>query len=305
MSNLIQPDMIHEKLQQNGFVKLGRLFYPEQVAVLQAQIEMLLDRQQLAKKWKYFRPFQRSKNWTALLLREPGKNTNLYDFPGESAEIDQIIDNLLGRLEIKSILNQILGDGYRIRYAQIRRAEVGAPSGAFHQDIPGEVGLTILLSEIKSNHGTTAFLPGSHRWPRLLSNFRLLKTSHLQQFLSGATGSPGEGYLFYNRTWHGVSQASEVPGTAIILTFLAKSQQTNHRIPESKILSRMPQNLKQALLGHSHFETDSQFLRAKHKPDKFVCEQIKFSYFSPWRIPMFLAFCYDNLVITYRKLLNR
>lgn len=303
MSKLIELDEIHEKLQQNGFVKLEKLLSPEQVIVLQTQIEKLL--KQPAKTWEHFKPFHRGESWNPLLLREPNRNTNLYDFPGESPEIDQIIDDILGRQEIKIILSKILGDGYRIRYAQLRRAEVGAPSGAVHQDIPGEVGMTILLSEIKSNFGTTVFIKGSHQWPRLLTNFRFLKTSQIHRFLSGAIGSPGDSYLFYNRTWHGVAEAIEMPGTAVILTFLTKSYQTDARIPKKEILGKVPPNLRNALLGQNHSVDDLKHPVSNNEPDEFVCEEIKISYLSPWRIPMLLAFCYDSLVIVYRKLLKR
>lgn len=47
-------------------------------------------------------------------------------------------------------------------------AEPGGEECVLHQDVFGELGLCIYLSDPPDPAGSMAFRPGSHRWPRAL-----------------------------------------------------------------------------------------------------------------------------------------
>jgi putative 2OG-Fe(II) oxygenase len=292
MNTGFDPISAHQKMLEAGFVNLGNLIQSDKVDAIKPIVHALLAGP--SQPFSTYVSYAESDLWRPLLLAENGRCTNLFDYIGMSQHLDDVVDALLGRNDVKSLLEGVLGSGYRIWYAQIRRAEVGAESRRMHQDLPGEVGLSILLDETPFPEGTTVFLKGSHKWPRILNSFPFVKPSVIEKLLSGAVGSKGDCYLFYNATWHGMSTAKTKPQTAIILTFLTKRAQSESRRPLPKVYERLGTHLRAALLGE---QPDS---RSTH-PDEFVNEQHQISWFSLWRLPMLLAWASDRVLFVYRQ----
>ena len=160
----MKADVAHRELLADGFVNLGKLIPEDHIETLQRQAESLLDQQQ-PDSWNNYVAHARAGRWKAQLFGEAGRNTNLLDFPGLCPELDRIIDRVLGNSVLQTLLTRILGEGYRIWTAQIRRAEVNARPLRMHQDKRGEIGLGILLSDVLDLDGTTVFVKGSHRGP--------------------------------------------------------------------------------------------------------------------------------------------
>lgn len=290
----------HGTLLKDGFVRLRHRFSKAAVRVLEAESSRLLAGH--SKPWSCYVPFAKSQKWGALLLGEQGRNTNFLDFVGESPQLDEQIDALLGQPEVKKLLTRVLGPGYRIWYAQIRRAEVDAKPLRMHQDKPGEVGLGIQLCEVDSASGTTVFIKGSHLWPRLLNTFPFLSPNSVRRFLSPAIGSPGDCYLFYNCTWHGAATAADQAKTAIILTFLPKTEQTDERVPPPDVLAKVGPHLRAALEGTTHQEASTSLANDEIGPDQVVGERVSVPVLSPWRLLMPLAGLVDASMAVYRRL---
>jgi putative 2OG-Fe(II) oxygenase len=285
-------EQAHERLAREGFTRLDKLLDENQVELLQKEAAALLDRSPQA--WDQFLRYSDGGQWQALLMAGPGRTTNYLDFIGLSPAIDNILDDLFSNPALRTLLSRVLGTGYRIWYAQIRRAEVGARSLRMHQDKPGEVGLSILLTPVPYARGTTVFLPGSQRWPRLIGSFPFLFPGFVRPFLRGAVGAPGDIHLFYNATWHGMSSTDAVPRTAIILTFLPRAEVKSEREPPQSLLDRIGPHLRSVMKGEgpvlersgetSHMEMEDV------GPDEIVGQRVPpVPMLSLWRLPMIAA----------------
>lgn len=157
------------------------------------------------------------------------------DFLGESPKLDDAVDALLSLPEIQNVLEQVVGANHRIWYASVRRADAHCDGLPIHQDIQGETGLCVLMSETEVDDGKLVFLPGSHRWPRGTDEGGLgglLLPKHVNLYLTHATGSPGDIYFFLNKTWHARDPAGDRAATALIITFIPEQAgEWGRRVP--------------------------------------------------------------------------
>jgi hypothetical protein len=161
-----------------------------------------------------------------------------------------------------------------------------------HQDRPGEMGMSILLTSVPSARGTTVFLPGSQRWPRLIGSFPFLFPRLIRRFLKGAVGDPGDVHLFYNATWHGMASTDTEPRTAIILTFLPRSEVPSDRMPPQSLLDKVGPHLRRAMSGEDEGlgESGEAVPNQKLGPDEIVGQRLPpVPIFSLWRFPMTAA----------------
>jgi putative 2OG-Fe(II) oxygenase len=283
-------EQAHERLARQGFARLDKLLDANQVELLQKEAAALLDRSPQA--WDQFLCYSDGGRWQPLLMAGPGRTTNYLDFIGLSPALDKILDDLFSNPVLRTLLARVLGPGYRIWYAQIRRAEVGARSLRIHQDKPGEVGLSILLTSVPYARGTTVFLPGSQRWPRLIGSFPFLFPGLVRPFLRGAVGAPGDIHLFYNATWHGMSSTDAVPRTAIILTFLPRAELKSDRKPPQSLLDRIGPHLRSVMNGEGPvWEESSENGNMENVgPDEIVGQRVPpVPVLSLWRLPMVAA----------------
>jgi putative 2OG-Fe(II) oxygenase len=294
---------LYEKLARQGFASLGKILSPDHVRLLQAEAAVLLDRP--AQPWNQFLRYADARRWQPLLVAGPGRTTNYFDFLGVSPVLDDVLDKLFASHTVRRLLTRVLGPGRRVWYAQIRRAEVGARPLRMHQDRPGEVGLSILLSPSPSVHGTTVFLPGSHRWPRLIGTFPFLSPHYIRRFLKGAVGDPGDVYLFYNATWHGMASTDAQSRTAIILTFLPQSEVDADRQAPQELLMKVGPHLRSVLEGR---EPEGEEFRladgdGKAGPDEIVGQRLPPTpLWSLWRLPMATALIFERVLALVRYL---
>ena len=166
------PPELHALLQQlseRGFVKVGGLLSHDQVQVVGQEVQRLLDEDSLT--WDHYTEWAASGVYEARLFAGPNRDSALFDFMGKSPVVDEVIEAALSSPVVQHLLRCVLGSGYRIWYNQARRANPEARALRMHQDRPGEVSLSILLSDTPTTAGTTSFLPRSHRWPRVLESF--------------------------------------------------------------------------------------------------------------------------------------
>ena len=241
------PPELHALLQQlseRGFVKVGGLLSHDQVQVVGQEVQRLLDEDSLT--WDHYTEWAASGVYEARLFAGPNRDSALFDFMGKSPVVDEVIEAALSSPVVQHLLRCVLGSGYRIWYNQARRANPEARALRMHQDRPGEVSLSILLSDTPTTAGTTSFLPRSHRWPRVLESFPLLSPHYIRNKLVGATGVPGDAYLFYNATWHGRLRSDEVARTSIFVSFLPRNAFEAGHFPPAELRQRFGPSLRRA-----------------------------------------------------------
>jgi putative 2OG-Fe(II) oxygenase len=127
--------------------------------------------------------------------------------PEHHPRITALLDQVLTTPAIREVLDDVLGDGYRIWQINHRRSAPGDPGLYLHQDAVGEFNMVLMLSDNPSGDGATIFLPGSHRIPRRMIDLQvavppklIALTTFLFAPLKGRCGDVG---FFFNRTWHG------------------------------------------------------------------------------------------------------
>lgn len=301
-SQAIDSARRHEQLQRDGFVRVEGLLTTAEVEILTREAAALLQRP--AQVWARYQRFADDGRWESLLLAEPGRTTNFFDFLGESPAMDVVLDGLLSRSVVRDLLNRVLGDRYRLWYCQIRRAETNSRPLRMHQDQPGELGMSILLSDVRSQRGTTVFLRGSHRWPRIINSLPIVSPRRIPFWTRGVQGSPGDLHFFYNDTWHGATPARGTPATAIILTFLPAGRDHHARHAPESLRDRVGPSLRAVLAGTAmHCETVPD---SEKGPDEVIGGRLPpRRLFSPWRIPMIGAAIAERVLKLYRDVRKR
>jgi putative 2OG-Fe(II) oxygenase len=176
------------------------------------------------------------------------------DVLGENAEFDKLMSIIFEHPNVKSLLEMLHGDQYKVTQVNIRQVLSGDTGLNFHQDSQGETGIGILLNECRDNQGTTVFIAGSHRWPFSIRELfvypRILINLIPKKWVIGANGKAGDMYFFINQAWHG-RPAFKKPGntsTILISIFGSQSEYKIHEMPEEK-LNTMPPIMK-SLIDH-------------------------------------------------------
>ena len=130
-------------------------------------------------------------------------------FPEHDKKAFKIIEKILRNKNLKNILKRLLGTNYKLRDCSLRRSLPGDKGLYLHQDGIGETNLTIILSDNPNGNGSTCFLPGSHLIKTRMKEWDIETPPFLVRtinfVLKKTPGKIGDGYLFFNRTWHGRS----------------------------------------------------------------------------------------------------
>jgi putative 2OG-Fe(II) oxygenase len=217
------------------------------------------------------------------LFAGPERDSAIFDLIGQSRLVDEVLEAALSSPVVQHLLVSALGSGYRIWYNQARRANSGGRGLRMHQDRLGEMSLGILLSDTPSMAGTTAFLPRSHRWPRVLGSFPLLSPHYIGNKLVGATGAPGDAYLFYNATWHGRLPSDRVARTSIFVSFLPRSAFEKRHCPPLEVLQRLGPSLRRAW---STEDDEPITPPATEELRHILNNSLPLPALSPWRVAM-------------------
>jgi len=232
---------IVEDLWCDGFVTITGLLSAGDTATLQGECVKLMQESDV-ETWsesakyagKYRVPVFRNAEWSVL-----------GNIAGLSGSVDAILDDLLTNEQLAGVLRSVLGNNYKIRQMGIRRSEGTDPGMRMHQDARGEFGMAVLLNDVPDAGGTTAFLPGSHRFPltSVEAGMPFIHPKYLRRWAKPATGRPGDVCLFFNKTWHGRMPAVDAkPHDAIMLSlFGAGYEMGAHDLPEGVVQNLRPE----------------------------------------------------------------
>jgi non-haem Fe2+, alpha-ketoglutarate-dependent halogenase len=121
---------------------------------------------------------------------------------GRNDRLDFFLEKILTSKQVKEVLGNVLGAGYKVWQINSRISENGDKGLGLHQDSFGETNLSFLVSARNNADGMTAFLPKSHlilRWAKSISwsNIKLAR-----YFITPLKGVSGECAFFFNKTWH-------------------------------------------------------------------------------------------------------
>ena len=211
-------EQLLSSLNKNGFVKITGLLDSKQIQTLQTECAQLL--QSPAASWNNYTQYSDRQEWKSALFSQRKRSRNYFDFIGLSSKIDDILNTVLGCPKIDMALRKNLGPKFRLWFAQIRQSTAHAKHLRMHQDLKQEISLCILIEDAPTKSGVTVFLPGSHRWPRILKFFPFLTPRMFDRFTVGTTGKAGDIFLFLNDTWHGRSKSESKSNTSVLLSFL-------------------------------------------------------------------------------------
>lgn len=140
-------------------------------------------------------------------LPAKGGGAGMRGIPQHHPRIAQIIDRVVSNSEVRSILESVLGQDYKIWQIDYRRSVKGDEGLALHQDAPGQLNICIMLSNNIDYEGSTVFLTGSHLLPKRIADLKVKLSPSLMEtlrlFFSHLSGNVGDIAFFFNRTWHG------------------------------------------------------------------------------------------------------
>lgn len=269
----------HESLLKHGFLHIPALLTADELNAIRASSKILLERTGE----KYCKQLfdLKAQHWSPTLFRESGRNTLYFDPLGIEQRFDTVFNHLFSKESLASLLRRVLGPEFRLWQLLIRQSNPGAKNLVMHQDLPGEVGLAILLDDTTDGLGSTSFLPGSHRWPRLFHTNTHIDPSSIRWAIGSAAGRAGDGFLFYNSTWHGVLNSTTESRTAIILTFIPTAMSPALRMADPELIDRIGGNLAHLLAGREvPIQSDNQRIG----PDEIVSGKYSVSLFSLSRL---------------------
>ena len=115
-----------EALRVDGFGKLGGLVNESIVERMNLAAARLCTGE--SDSWDGAAKWFADAAWKPTYFAGDGKNTNLYDCLGLDPSLDAAAEELIATPEIRTLLDTVLGDDYRLWYAQLRWAHtVPAP----------------------------------------------------------------------------------------------------------------------------------------------------------------------------------
>ena len=126
-------DQLIHKLKSDGFVNAGQLGLSVKES---AELRRLAD--EVDSNLASDHP---------LYLSPKGGAGGVDCLPQLHPEIAKLIDKVVSNAKVKSILQSVLGENYKIAQINLRRAYMGDRGLSLHQDAPGQVNLAIFLSE--------------------------------------------------------------------------------------------------------------------------------------------------------------
>lgn len=147
------------------------------------------------------------------------KANNNLKIMGYSDQYNNVIEAIVKDETIQSLLNNALGENYKLHSAYIRKVKDNAKGIRMHQDRPGETKLAILLTNNTSLNGGTVFYPGTHKWPYVLDSFPI-NPELIEKKLKGCLGQIGDVYLFSGRVWHGRLNSKSNENITLLLSFI-------------------------------------------------------------------------------------
>jgi hypothetical protein len=245
LRNLVVLDQdcaaISRKLCDEGFVKISGLLSPNILAKIQGTIEEAF----------HAAPYGRDE---ASNLPEPpnrlvglGEHIDIlpiYCLPNDEVKL------IPSHPAIKAVLKDLLGEDFYLDRAIVRRARGKCPRFYYHKDQRGDIGLTILMNDLRPEAGATTVRPGTHLGtpPTLFCMRDINERDPAEVEL---TGNAGDAYFFYRDIDHSrAPNASGADNIQLIMSFVNKntapSAHSRHAHTESD-LAGVPDDVKHML----------------------------------------------------------
>ena len=245
MSTKIENTNLINDFKKNGFCSLGQLINDDDIIILRNKCQLMMLQQPFIESLKemnrdtYRQPVVKEKDFHVLS-----------NFIGLSKEVDSILEKLVSNYEFKTIMEGFYGKGYKLWSCSLRLSTETDSGLGLHTDAKGEGGINILLDDVESLDGSTAFFPGSHKFP--ISSNELLSDSFpiklLKPFLFPITGRMGEVFLFSNKTYHGrLPNYSGKTRLVIFMATFSSGYSFNAIIPPKSLLSNLGPELKRMM----------------------------------------------------------
>jgi putative 2OG-Fe(II) oxygenase len=235
-------DDVLDELRSRGIARLRGAVAPSIVARLNRAAERLSATP--SKSWDEALCWLIEARWQASHFAGGGRNRNYYDCLGVDAELDLAVEEILAAPAIVELLDRGVGADRRLWYAQLRWAEPGGDEYLLHQDVFGELGLCIYLSDHPDSEGSMAFWPGSHRWPRALEILPPLEPRFVKGRVVAIDGVAGDVCVFLNKTWHGRTSARGKSRLVMLLSFLPPGPVEKARRVPDEVRVRLPPRLR-------------------------------------------------------------
>lgn len=126
----------------------------------------------------------------------------LLSMVGVHPRLDSMLDEILSNESVRSTLQNILGEDYKIWEISARYSLPGDNGLGLHQDAWGQMNLAFALNDQSNSQGSTSFLSGSHLLPRW-SNFISWAKPGIANILTKPLVLKNVDYAFFiNKTWH-------------------------------------------------------------------------------------------------------
>jgi putative 2OG-Fe(II) oxygenase len=242
-----------------GYSKIGKVLSVEEVDCLKNLLDPMM---------KGCRPW--ADRWTSFdssqyFLPPFGDNDQimLSNIAGRDSRLDLILENIMTNKYVKESLAAILGEGYKAWELSARRSNAIDHGLRLHEDAIGEFGISVLLNDQFDAYGATSLVPKSHRSKvgcREAGVEDYLRPSFMKQFCRPVTGSAGDVFFFFKKTWHGRIQSTRPAYSDCLLfgLFPAGYRFKPFHIPLSD-LQRLPDELKRLLRTDEgcSFESDN------------------------------------------------
>ena len=278
-------DNLISTFKKDGYVKIGNILDQNDLEVLKKKSRQFLESSQ--KKGfeynqnvsnDYFRPVLDNADWSVL-----------ENIIGLSEDFDRVMEKFFSHPTFKAILENTIGKNYKLWTCSIRLAK-GKDNGlGFHNDSPGEVGITILIEDQLDEKGTTSVIPGSHEWPVTSQEikFESIPTKLVKPFSKAVTGLAGDTYFFFKKTLHGrVSHNSSKSGIAIMIgIFPVGYCFTPYKVPKS-VLSKVGPETRKLMSDDSleQINDEGKCIITGNREEAYIdkISNTKLSFYNPW-----------------------
>ena len=223
---------LSDRLKNDGYVKISNLFDKNDSILLKEKVQKLIQNHDKTT-WK-------SAEEMDFEYRVPTVETNdwaiLTNFLGLDKSIDNIIEKFFSNTKLKDILESCIGTDYKLWSGSIRLAKSRDNGLGFHTDSPGEMGISVLLTDQNDSDGTTSFIKGSHKWPLSSkeSGISSIPRRFFQPISVPAKGKIGDVYVFFKKTYHGrLPHQNNKQGLCLLFAPIA----SGYKFPRYKIKS--------------------------------------------------------------------
>jgi hypothetical protein len=170
---------------------------------------------------------------TAPDLLVGGSTTRVHDFVNRGAEFDL----LYIYRPILEACHRIIGRPFKLSSLLARTLRPHSKAQPLHVDFKSDgvgwtmVGFIFMVDEFREGNGATRFVPGSHTWPAIPSDFMKDPTSdHEGQTL--ACGVAGSIIVYNGSVWHGhTANSSGKPRRSIQGAYVRREAQSSVNLP--------------------------------------------------------------------------